>query len=179
MPLTTYDKFRFPRAIVYDTLGTLDFDTTTITASMTNAGIAAIYPLPISVKVFGVAICGNTSVAGFTSFNVLLGANAEVAAALPALPDNSEAGYPPTQIAVTGNALFNVDQAATLVANTPQTFATSVPDAIWPKGGLLTLRVTTTAGGAGAIKVVLLVKEYDTKIYLPGEANRPIQYSDM
>lgn len=181
MPLTTYDKTRYPRSIVYDGFDNYDFDTITVAASQANTVIQAFLPLPVACKFYGVSIVGNAAIAGLTSFNVVMGSVAEgsTTALITALTDNSEAGYPPTQFAVNGNALFVPDQAVTLAAFVPQQFATTVPDAIWPKGACLTLRIVSTAGGAGNIKVVLIGKEYDTKPYLPGEANRSLQYSDM
>ena len=176
MPQTTYEKASTPRSVVYDSLDMPGFDTITVAASQANTAVQALIPLPVNVKVYGAAIVGGTATAGVTSFNVVLGAGAETG--VPPSDNVESVGYPPTTAAA-GNQLFAADQAVTLVANVTQTFGAAVQDAVWPKGGVLTLRVVSSAGGAGTLKVVLLTKPYDTKPYLPGEANRPIQYSDL
>jgi hypothetical protein len=57
--------------------------------------------------------------------------------------------------------------------------ATTIQDAVYQKGSLLTCRVTSSAACAGIMQISLLVKPYDGTPYTPSENNRPFQYSDV
>lgn len=177
MPQTTYEKNSSPRSITYDNIQTMDMDTYTVVASQANTAVQTYAPLPLNVKIFGCAIVASSSTSGVTAFNIVMGIGAESGVA--AIADNSEAvGWPP-YVQVNGTSLFTTDQAVTLVAGVPQSFAATTFDAIWPKNALLTLRVVSGGAVNGIIKVKLLFKPYDIQPQSPGKFNRPIQFSDL
>lgn len=176
MPQTTYEKQSTPRAYVYDGVLLMDVDSYTVVASQTNTTVSSYTPLAANVKIMGCCIVASSSTNGVTAFNVVLGTGAETGLA-PA--DNSEtAGYPATTAAA-GNSVFATDQAVTLVAGVPQLFSFPVPDAIWPKGGLITSRFVTGATVAGIVKIKMMIKIFDNNPQAPSKYNRTIQYSDL
>lgn len=177
MPITTYEKSATPRSLVYDAGQILQLSCyPTTNAAITT--IQSLIVLPVSVKIYGAAICGlNVATNGILTFNVVLGSGAETGSPVA---DNSEAvGWPPT-VAQAGAQLFATDQPlATFTNGTVYSYATSIPDAIWPKGSTLTLRLTTGASAGGQLFVSLFAKAFDTQPQSPGKFNRTLAYADM
>lgn len=145
--------------------------------SVTSATIQARHILPFGYKVIGLwfnpGFTGGTLPAANASVNVAMGGGAE-AGTVP-VNDNSEAnGYPPT-IAVNGNSIFaadkRVDNIAGLTLDVPVFLVADNPDAIWPQGALMTLRLITNGSGTFTnVQVSMACFPYDVRPDLPNGA---------
>ena len=162
----TKGKTHLPNGIGYDQLSVLDFDAITLGANQVSTTVFVPQALPVNIKIFSLTALLTGTVAGSASVNVCLGTAAENGLGPP---DNSLAGVTPPATAAAGNCLFATDQALTMTANTPQIFypINDGWDIIWPKNGLLGLRVPTGAATTGTLKVTLAVVVYDLKPWRP------------
>jgi hypothetical protein len=146
------------------------FNVVQVQANQVNTTIQSIFVLPGRCKIPKLAVyCSSIEALTGHSFNIVLGATPAYTSALASAPGNDNAGVTPTypaggggiasNPAVAGNTLLGLDFALT-VANIPGltaangtglTYAQIIvppnPDAVWPNGGVLTLRCTTPGGG--------------------------------
>lgn len=159
-------KGRTKKYVRLGALQTYDFDTFTVGAGQANTVLQTILPVPFAMKIPLVTLVGNAAIAGLTSFNICLGTAAEAGALVE---DTSDTGVY-TLNSTGGLCLFQnagntapTDKPVTLVGNVPQTFATSAPDAIIGQNTLLTVRIVSTGGGAGTLKVILSCLPIDVK----------------
>lgn len=147
------------KAVLFGALQHIDFDTIALAINQANTTVQATQILPFACKIPFAIIMADTASPGITAFNLVLG-NAAEAGALVA--DNSDTTVPPTVNTTAGLSLFQnggntapADQAVTLTAFTPQTFVTSVPDAIFPQNTVLTVRIVTGGTINGKVKVAI------------------------
>jgi hypothetical protein len=122
----------------------------------TTAASAPGGPTSLSVTAFAASMSGGAA-----------------AGALPVLAntDSTRAGITPPNTATVGQALFAADQVIAMTAELPQPFYPAQYDAIFPKNGPLTLRLTTNGAAAGSLAIALfvqLVDQHPEKAYRAG-----------
>lgn len=164
-----------PRAVLFGALQHIDYDIVTLAINQTNATVQALLLLPFACKVPLVTVMADSAASGVTAFNIVLG-NAAEAGAL--VTDNSDQYGSYALNTTAGLSLFQnggntapADKAVALVAYTPQTFATSVPDAVFPQNTVLSLRLVTGGAITGKVKVALGIVPVDVKPMNPQYGN--------
>lgn len=161
--MKTSGKDRNPKEVVYGGLVPLPFDQITVGASQANGTVQARIPLGLDFKCQRVTVVPGGAIAGLTSFNVVVGANAEGAVAPDDTSDFNSATPGVWTKAAAGNKMFNADTAVTNTVDLLQTITPTNPEAVYAQGTDLTLRIVSTAAGAGTLKVVLWGKFVDTQ----------------
>lgn len=161
--MKTRGKDRNPKEVVYGALTPLAFDVISVGASQSNGTVQARFPLGLDFKVLRATVVPGGAIAGLTSFNVAVGSVAEGAVAPDDTSDFSGSAPGVFTKAAAGATMFSADQAVTNTADLVQTFTPTNPEAIFAQGSELTLRIVSTASGAGTLKVVLWGKPLDTQ----------------
>jgi len=159
--MKTTAKQRRPKEVGYDTLTPLAFDQITVAASQANTAVQARIPLGLDFKCLRATVVPGGAIAGLTSFNVVVGSAAESGTAPDDTSDYANGGV--WTKAAAGNKMFSSDEAVTNTADLLQTFTPTNPDAIYAQGTELTLRIVSTAGGAGTLQGILWGKFVDTQ----------------
>jgi hypothetical protein len=183
---------------VTGTLGlTTLFKVASVGANVANTTVSDLFVLPANCKITKIAIA-STAIAALTghSFNIVLGTTGAYTQGNVPTNDNSETDGYPTNFATNGMALF----AADVVLNAANTgfatatggsavFSTSgnaVPaastiylaayDAIYPNGGILTLRLTTPAS-TGSISNFVVAGVLEPRVLNPTNVTQTASFS--
>lgn len=192
----TRAKQHSPGAAAYDALQNLKFtgganytlatDSYTVAAPGANTTEQARLMLPHNFKIYGLwlnpGITGGSLPTATSNINVVLATANNVVAETGAAPpnDTTDAGTTPATVATAGQSLFaadkRIDNISGLTLDTPVFIAADSPDAIWPEGGLLVLRVTGS-GTVTKISVTLAGFPYDINFSKP--INAQLQPSDL
>lgn len=173
------------------------FKVASVGASVANTTISDMFVLPANTKITKIAIAC-TAIGALTgySFNIVLGTTGAYTQGNVPTNDNSEVDGYPTNFAVNGQSLF----AADVVLNAANTgFATAtggsavfstqgnaVPaastiylaayDAIYPNGGILTLRLTTPAS-TGSISNLVVSAILEPRVLNPTNVTQTASFS--
>jgi hypothetical protein len=165
----TLNKVHFPNSVAYDGFTQVPFDNVaSIGASVANTTITGRVVLPFNMKIFGAYV--NFSATGTALANHALNIVMGTAAEAGTVPANWDPNTSTMTLAVTGQSILAADFAlSTQVADTPFAIAATNPDAVWPKGALMTLRAVTPAstGSFTNLKVTLFGVPFDIKPWNP------------
>jgi hypothetical protein len=149
----------------------LPFPSTTLAANSVRDTPVDQIGLPFACKIPLVGLAISLGGNNITAMNVAIGGGVLTAAGV-ILPDNSDMGFTPPQLNVTpGYCLFQgpggpVDQVVNLSGAgnyLAATYPTSEPDAIFPGGTVMTLRLVIGASTAGFARATLLCIPVDIK----------------
>lgn len=172
MAQQTLSKVHFPNAVTYDGLTQIEFDNVaSVGAAVANTTITGRAILPFNMKLFGIYVNFSATGTALTGHkvNVVMGTVAEAGTA----PANWDPNTSTMTVAITGQSLNATDTAlSTQVADTPFSILSDHPDAVWPAGALMTLRVVTpsSTGSFTNLKVVMYGVPFDINPTKPNGA---------
>lgn len=152
-------KNRRPKEVDFSAFQTKSFPTVALAINTVNTTVLGRALFPMAFKCPIVSIFADTASNGITSFNVTNNVGTPVGGLLV---DNTDTAGNPQVNTLSGVSLFGAaGQAVTLVPNVSQNFVSAEPDAIFPKGTQLTIRLVTGAAVAGNFYLALGIVPVD------------------
>jgi hypothetical protein len=174
-----------PNQVAFGAIEAKTFSVAALPASAANTTVQDYFVSPYAFKLVAVAVAVSSAANGVSAFNICIGAAAEAGVLVADTQDQGVVTLNTTP----GLSLFEAGTAPNFTGPQDQTIAIaaaygsgmyypSEPDAVFPQGTVLTLRLVTGAGATGSFKMYCTVVPVDVRLNFSSGANQPFTWAN-